>query len=635
RLNNNTFQVVGVLPPHFHFPHYRTNDIWTSLGEQANLMQERGNHPGIYVMGRLKPGVSLAAAEAEMKTIARALEQEYPDSNAGNTVRARALHEVLVENIRGPMVVLLVAVGLMLLVGCANVANLVLARSSARQSELAVRAAMGAGQVRLARQLFTESALLATVGAAAGLVVAWGGIRLLTASIPDNLPRAQEISVDWSVLAFGLAISLLTGIVFGLAPALQVSRSNLNAVLREEGRGGTASLSRQRLRQLLVASEFAFAVVLLVGTALMLKSLWNVLDADAGVQTDNVLTAQVRLTGESYSDPESRARFWERITNEVRSIPGVRQAGIVNPLFGGWQRGAYVEGDPLPKPGEYDPVDYATVTPGAMEALAIRLRQGRLFTEEDYLQKRNYVIVDETFVQKRLSGKEPLGQRLKMSQMPQSEDPWFEVIGVVGHVKNYGVDRDSRIEMWVTAAHFPASSGTIVAKTGTDPASVTPALRSAVRNLDAGLPLFLVRTLDEYVQRRTSDRRLVSVLLALFGVTALLLAAIGIYGVMSLSVEQRTQEMGIRLALGAKPGEVLALVVKQGFRMAGIGLVLGSLGALGLMRFAESQLFGVTATDAISYGIVLVVLSLVALAASLFPALRATRVNPVTALRYE
>lgn len=636
-LNREPFTIVGVMPATFHFPHYRRNDLWASLGRLSGDrgMQERGNHPGIYVVGRVKDGVAVETAAAEMKALARALEQEYPESNAGNTVRVRPLHEALVEDLQTPGLVLLAAAALVLLIGCANVANLVLARSAARQAEVAVRAALGAGRGRLARQFFTESLLLAGVGALLGGGVAWAGVRFLAASIPENIPRGQEISADWRVLLFAVGAALFTGLLFGLAPALQTARQGVNSVLREGGRSGGSTSAKQRFRRVLVAAEFAFAVVLLVGAALMLKSLWNVLAADPGIDTHNVLTAQVRLTGADYEDRENVVRFVDRLATKVRDIPGVSRAGVVNPLFGGWQRGAYIEGDPLPKPGEYDPVDFAMVTPGGMEALGIRLRQGRFFTQEDFVQKRNFVIVDETFVQKRLQGKNPLGLRLKTQHNPDGDEPWYEIIGVVGHVKNYGVDEESRIEMWLTYANSPVAFGTVVAKTEGDPASIAAALRNAVRELDAGLPLFQVRSLEEHVARRTGERRVVSFLLGLFGATALLLAAVGIYGVMSLAVAQRTQEMGVRLALGAQPGDVVRLVLSQGFQMAVIGLAVGVAGAAGLMRLVESQLFGVNPGDLVSYGAVLGILLGVALAASALPALRATRVDPVNALRYE
>ncbi len=630
-LDGQSYEVVGVAGPAFDPKVWgRSYELWTPLGLRADEMTSRGNHPGIYVIGRLRDGSTLDQAVADMDSIARNLQQEYPDSNAGNLVRIRALHEALVGTLGTPMKLLLGAVGFVLLIVCANVANLLLARATGRRAEAAVRAAMGARRGRLIAQYLIESLVLAGAGAALGLAAAAGAVRLLVANLPEGLPRADSVTLDWTALAFTAGIALISAIIFGLAPAIHGTRINLNDALRDGGRG--AGVGRHPLRAALVITETALALILLIGSALMMRSFWNVLEADPGFDPDNLLTIRFSLPEEPYEADEGRGvLFVDELVRQVAALPGVMSAGVTNPLLGGYQTGAHPEGYPEPQPGEYTPVDYAAVTPNHLQTMQVNLIEGRHFTEFD---KESVLIVDETFAEKYWPGESAVGKRVKVGGF-RSEDDYSEIVGVVSHVKNYGVDEESRIEMYLPYKIRPFRTFTLAVRTQGDPDALAAPVRQVVRNLDAQLPVFGVQSMKALLGERVAPRRLAATLMALFAGAALLLAALGIYGVMSYNVSQRSREVGLRMALGAQRASVLSLVVGQASRLVAAGLVIGVGAALVLSRFVDSMLFGVAATDALSYVGVALLLAGVGVLASLLPALRASRVDPMEALRYE
>ena len=636
-LNGESFTVIGVLPANVHTS-MRITDVFTPMmrrEDQLGGADNRGNHPGIYVYARLKSGVTEEQARAEVVGIAKRLAETYPNSNARQSMTMTNLHVALVEDTRPRLLVLFGAVLLVLLIACANVANLLLARSASRRQELAVRAALGAGRWRLVRQLLTESVLLSFVGALLGVLFAYWGVRGLLAGLPPDTSLAEGVSINGSVLAFTAAIAVLTGLLFGLAPAWQASRADVQMTLKEGNRSGHGR-GHRRLHGALVVAEIALAMILLVGTGLMLKSFWRVLQADGGFNPDRVLTASVSGPDIKYKEPAQRLAFIEQIVSKVQAIPGVELAASALPLLGGWQSSFSVEGRPEPPPGQRPSADITRISPDYFRVMGMCLLQGRAFTEQDRADGAQVCMIDETFAKKHWPGDNPLGKRVKFGGADDKDNPWMEVVGVVNHVKHYGVDQDSRIEMYLPYTQSPIPSFTLLVRTSGDPAGVTTAVSQAVRSVDADVPLYQVRTLESIVSDRVAERRLAAILISIFGTLALALAAVGIYGVMSYAVTQRSHELGIRMALGAQRHEIFKLVIGSGMLLAGIGLVIGFTAAFfGLAPLVASVLFHVTATDPPIYAISPLVLLAVALLAAWLPARRATRVDPMIALRYE
>jgi len=636
-LNGESFTVIGVLPANVHTS-MRITDVFTPMmrrEDQLGGADNRGNHPGIYVYARLKSGVTEEQARAEVVGIAKRLAETYPNSNARQSMTMTNLHVALVEDTRPRLLVLFGAVLLVLLIACANVANLLLARSASRRQELAVRAALGAGRWRLVRQLLTESVLLSFVGALLGVLFAYWGVGGLLAGLPPDTSLAEGVSINGSVLAFTAAIAVLTGLLFGLAPAWQASRADVQMTLKEGNRSGHGR-GHRRLHGALVVAEIALAMILLVGTGLMLKSFWRVLQADGGFNPDRVLTASVSGPDIKYKEPAQRLAFIEQIVSKVQAIPGVELAASALPLLGGWQSSFSVEGRPEPPPGQRPSADITRISPDYFRVMGMRLLQGRAFTEQDRADGAQVCMIDETFAKKHWPGDNPLGKRVKFGGADDKDNPWMEVVGVVNHVKHYGVDQDSRIEMYLPYTQSPIPSFTLLVRTSGDPAGVTTAVSQAVRSVDADVPLYQVRTLESIVSDRVAERRLAAILISIFGTLALALAAVGIYGVMSYAVTQRSHELGIRMALGAQRHEIFKLVIGSGMLLAGIGLVIGFTAAFfGLAPLVASVLFHVTATDPPTYAISPLVLLAVALLAAWLPARRATRVDPMIALRYE
>jgi putative ABC transport system permease protein len=635
-LSGDPFTVIGVMPGTLHGS-WKTVDVFTPLlrlEDRIGGEDRRGNHPGIYVTARLKPGVSEEAARAEVKAIAARLAEQHPKSNARQSMTLEPLHKAFVGDLRPALLLLLGAVTLVLLIACANVANLLLARGAVRAREIAVRGALGAQRGRILRQLLTESLLLSLLGGVLGVGLAWAGVRGLVASLPANVPRADEIRLDAPVLAFTVGLAVFTGLLFGIAPAWKISRQDVQDTLRESGRG-TAGPAHHRVRNTLVVAQVSLALILLVGAGLLLRSFVRVLAADGGFRADGVLTASIPLPQARFPEDPQRVALVRQVVDSLRTAAGVEAASVALPLLGGWQSSFRLEGRPEPAPGQLPSADITRVTPEYFRAMGVRVLQGRVFTDQDTADAPGVAIVDETFVRDHYPGEGALGKRLRFGGLDDKDVQWLEIVGVVGHVKNYGVDEDSRVEVYLPYYQSPVGAATLVVRAEGDPARLTGALRAAVKAADPELPLYSVRTLDELVSDRTAQRRLAAVLITVFAAVALALAAVGIYGVMSYAVAQRTQEIGIRMALGAEREQILRMVLRHGTLMALGGVGLGLLAAFVLARLITSLLFQTSAADPPTFSVVPAVLIAVAVLACYVPARRATRVDPLVALRTE
>ncbi len=597
-LDGVSYTVVGVMPHDFLYPP-DTNDLelYLPIGHFAEYwLESRGRHPGIQATARLKPGVSFEQAQADMETIARRLEQEYPKTNTGHRVALQLLRVELVEDVRPAILIVLAAVGFVLLIACANVANLLLARAAVREQEIAVRTALGAGRRRIVRQLLTESVLLSLLGGAAGVLLAVLGVEALILGIPEDAsPIFRQIRMDQTVLGFTLALSFFTGLVFGTVPALLVSRSDLSESLKEGGRS-TAGEGGHRLRSLLVVSEIALALVLLIGAALMMRSFFNVTEQNPGFNTGNLLTMTVSLPPAKYEEDHRQAAFFEELNERVATLPGVDSVAMSLPLLGGWQNVFVIEGRPAPPAGEEWLTEVMRVSPDYFETMQVLLLRGRTFTKQDREDSTPVAIVDETLADSYWPGEDPIGKRVKFGNDPGSEDPWMEVVGVVGHVKNYGVDAESRIELYVP--HRQAlewmTAMSLLVRTSGPPAQLAKSVTQTVLSMDPDQPVFDVMTMEQNLGRRLTARRLSLVSLGVFAGVAILLAAVGIYGLMAYSVTQRTHEIGIRLALGAQARDVLRMMMGQGLILAGLGVGLGLLAAFALtpLMTTAGLLFG-------------------------------------------
>jgi len=638
-LDAETFTVIGVLPGRLHGS-WKKNDVYTSLWrleDQLGGEKNRGEHPGIYAYARLKAGVSIGQALGEMRGIAQHLDELHPQTNGKNSITVQPLLDAIVEDVRPSLWVLTGAVGFVLLIACANIANLLLARATERHRELAVRVALGATRGRLIRQMLTESVLLSMAGGILGLLLAvWLSAAMVRAT-PAGVPRIEEASADSWVLLFTFGLSVATGIIFGIFPALQASGTDVQVALQEGGRSGTAGSRRSRLRDVLVAAEVAISLVLLVGGGLMTKSLLRVLQADGGINPTNVLTARFSTPETKYNDDAKKRAFVTQLVAKVEALPGVEAAGFKNPLLGGWQTGYFVEGRPIPPPGQYPSTDVGRVTPDTMRAMGMRLLRGRHFDAHDDEKSQMVCIIDETFAKQEFPNEEPVGKRISFGGEPLPGQPrdWMTVVGVVGHVKNYGVDQASRIEMYVPQTQRPSGGGILVVRSAGDPAALTSGIRDALRSLDPDVPLYEVRPLEDIVSDNNAPRRTSVLLVGSFAMLALLLAGVGVYGVMAYVVTQRRNEIGIRMALGANQGNIFQMVLRQGLRLALVGIAVGLVGALALTRAISGLLFEVSALDGETFVLGAVTLSAMALLACYLPARRATRVDPLVALRYE
>ena len=627
--------VIGVMPPRFSFL-YHPAQIWTPLVlDPANL--ERDGH-GYFAMGRLRSGVSLEQARSELNTIARRLEKQYPKTNTGWGVFLNpAREEVFGSDLPTALLSIFLSVFFVLLIGCANVANLLLARAASREREISIRRAMGAGRARLIRQMLTESVLLSLCGGIIGILVAVWGVDILKAIAPATIPRMDEVGVNGTALLFSLALSVTTGILFGLAPALQRRRSHLMGSLQESGRGSTG-VARHRLLKSLVVSEVALAVVLLAAAGLMIRSVQKIYSVDPGFKTQRLFTARIALPETRYPEKAARATFFEQTLDQVRSAPGVRAASLVSTLpLGGWNSWTDVvfEGRPTPAEGEENTAGTLTVGSGYFETLGIPLRKGRGFTDRDTLGASPVVVINQTMARRYWrAGEDPIGRRIRRASAPP-DSPWVTIVGIAADVRHQNLEDPPRPEVYWPQAQQAALELTLVARTSADPLAMAETIRRQVWKVDKELPLFDIRTMDEVIERRTAGPRSLAQVMGGPAAIALLMAALGLYGVLAFSVGERTNEIGIRMALGARSGDILKLVLRQGVILLSTGLVVGLAGALAVTRLLSSLLSGLSASDPVTYISVGLLLCAVALLACYLPARRASRVDPMVALRYE
>jgi putative ABC transport system permease protein len=634
-INTIVRTVVGVMPERFNFP--KGAEIYAPLPMTPEVMSSRGNH-SYYIVGRLKPNVSIESAQADTDNITARLEQQYPETNKG---WGATVFPIVADTVRlydTPLWVMMGAVGFVLLIACANVANLMLARASGRQREIALRAALGASRWRIIRQLLTESVIVALAGGAVGILIGFWGIDALRAANPGEAakyaPGWYQLGINFPTLAFTLGLSLFSGIVFGLAPALQVSKPNLNDSLKEGSR--QTSGSSHYLRSSLVVFEVALSLMLLVGAGLLARSFLSLLKTDPGFNPDNVLTLNLVLPGAKYREQPQRAAFYNDLVQRVKAYPGVESAAAVNylPLGGANSSDSYlVEGVPEPAPGDENEGRYRVCTPDYFRTMGIPLLKGRSFTDQDKAGTTPVVVVNETLARKHWAGEDPIGKRIRFYGPPERMQ-WMEIVGVVEDVK-HELNLPVTPEYYLPHAQDPWNAMVLVARTRVEPGSLASALRQQVWAIDKDQPVFDIRTMQEVRSTSVALYSFSSVMLAIFAAVALVLASVGIYGVMAFAVTQRTQEIGIRMALGARALDVLKLVVKHGMKLAVLGIVIGLAGSWAITRFMEKLLVDVQPTDLLTFSVVSVFLLLSAFVACYLPARRATKVDPLQALRHE
>ncbi|MEA2205261.1 MAG: putative transport system permease protein [Blastocatellia bacterium] len=637
QLNSRPYTVVGVMGADFHpLPSTLVSpegQFYRPVAEAYDEAERDARH--LRAIARLKPGVTTAQAQAEVSVIAQRLEQEHPVTNKGQGANVVSIRDDTIGGVQRTLVMVFGAVFFVLLVACANVANLLLARSSARHKEITIRAAIGAGRWQLIRQLLTESILLAICGGALGLLFATWGTRVIEQFGAKINPMFRDISIDGRTLAFTIGLSLLTAVVFGLAPALQMSKPNLTESLKEGGRGSGTGASRNRLRSALVVAEIAMTLILLVGAGLLLRTVTRITQVDKGFNSENVLAMNIGLPGSKYPKPDNYISFYQQTTERIASLPGVKAAGITSvlPLSANFDgRGLAVEDFPKPR-GEEFSVDLYVATPGYLKAMEIGLAQGRAISDADTKDAPFVALINRTMADEYWPNQNPLGKRVRFAGGSDNSQPWRTIVGVVNDVSQYALDQKPPKQLYLPHAQFPTSTNTIVVKTTGDPMSVVGAVRKEILAVDKDQAVFQITTLNELLGESILVRKFFMLLLSVFAGLALVLAAVGIYGVMSYAVTQRTQEIGIRMALGAQAGDVLKLIVKNGLTLAAIGIALGLLAALGLTRLMQQLLFGVSATDATTFAGVSAALVMVVLLACYLPARRATKVDPLVALR--
>ncbi|HKQ77450.1 MAG TPA: ABC transporter permease [Blastocatellia bacterium] len=634
RIDGVSVTIVGVMPAGFGFP--IKAELWKPLAAAFDE-KDRGHHFA-FGIGRLKPGVTIEAAGAEIEAIAAAIAREHPKTNDGFEGVVKPWRDAVLEDAGDLLWLLLGAVGFVMLIACANVANLLLTAGASRAGELAIRSALGASRASLMRQMLIESLLLASLGGALGLLIALWGADGITAMLPEAMPAWMAFSIDWRVLAFTLGATTATAILCGFAPGWQASKTDLMSVMKDGARG-SAGLRKQRLRSLLVIGEVALAMTLLIGAGLMMKSFIRVRQINIGFKADHVMTAKVALLETQYSAPAQRNNFYRQLLERLSATPGVESAALTSSLplleediFGS---GFYAEGKPKPRSTSEVPIALqSVVSPGYFRTMGMQLIRGRDFNDADIEGKEKVVIVDETIARRIFADEDPIGKRIAFDGA-MSDPHWSTIIGVVGAVRHYGLKRDARMQAYQTYQQSSSGVMTIVARATGDPASLTAALRDEVAALDKDSPLYAPRLMTEVVATAMWDDKYVGILFGLFAALALCLAAVGIYGVVSNSVAQRTHEIGIRMALGAQTGDVMRMIFRQGIMLAALGAAVGlGLAALG-SRLMESLLFNVSATDPVIFTFLPLTLLAVTLAACWLPARRAAKVDPMVALRFE
>ena len=641
-LDGRNFTVIGITPPGFQYPD--KTELWVpplklvpELYANQDVTQTRGMGY-LAAVALLKPGVTLPHAAAEMETITARLRQQYPTTNNRRFNRVVSLHEHLVGDTNKVLWLLLGAVTFVLLIGCANVANLLLASGAARQKEMAIRTALGASRWRVMRQLFTESTILALTGGAVGVLIAIWGLAAITKLLPGDFPRLNEIHLDLRILGFTFAASVLTGILFGLVPALQISRPDVQESIRETGRGASGSRRQNRFRQALIAGEIALCVVLLAGAGLLFRSFLRLQSVNTGFVSGQVLTARLTPSGTSYNNQADYDKFYNQVIEKVSAIPGVQDAGLINtlPLDKGPTTGFRVEGRPVLTPDKWPMVNYRAVSPNYFRAMGIPVVQGRAYTERDNSNAPAVMIINQQTAREIFPDENPVGKRITFGNVDQNQQPvWFEIVGVVANVRSLELREESQSEIYFSSLQDYWAAMSLVVRSTVEPSSLSAAVRQAVNEVDKSVPVSQVKTMDKVVSESITQPRFNLFLLVLFSTVAMLLSAAGIYGVTAYTVSQRTRELGIRLALGAQVGDVLKMILAQGMAVIGVGLVLGLAAAFGLMRLLRSLLFGIGENDPLTFVAITIVLLIVALIACYIPARRATKVDPLEALRAE
>ena len=648
-LDGSSYTVTGVMPPGI-YPVSPTisgrisfdqnaQQYWTPMSFTAQWAAVRTAHV-LGVVGRLKPGVTIEQARVEMDTIGARLEQEYAANKGEGIIVNQFMHEV-VGNARGALIMLLGAVGLVLLIACANIAGLLLAQHAGRSKEIAIRAALGARRARLVRQFFLEGLLLSLMGTTAGIALAMFGVDMMVRMLPTQMPRFSQTQLDWRVLGFTLVLSVITCLVFGLVPAWYASKPDLQVTLEHGGRTSGPGALRLRFRQSLVVFQVGMALMLVIGAGLLMKSFWRLRQVDPGFKPENVLSLSLTLPQSKYGETQKINAFFNQLVERISGLPGVGAAAIAydHPLQSNWVDSFTIEGKPAPAPGESSSANFKPVSWDYFRTVGATILSGREFTPQDDQDHPGVVIVNEAFVRRYFPHDQPLGQRLRLSPPARI---WrnqrltsFEIVGIARDMKSAGLMAEAEAAYYVPATQAPLQDMMILVRTSGDPTSLVPALRNAVWSIDANQPIANINTMEKIVADSIAQPRLSMLLMGLFGTLALILAAVGIYGLLSYAVTQRTQEMGIRMALGAQTPDVLKLILRQGMTLALIGIAIGLIGSFALTRLLGGLLFGVTPTDVTTFISVSGVLVAVALLACYFPARRATKVDPLVALRYE
>jgi putative ABC transport system permease protein len=629
-LNDERHEIVGVMSQGFHFPD-SLNELWAPVGTvyQPRDFTRRDRHNSM-VVARMAPGLSLQQANEDIRAIALRMQREFPETNQNVSAFVAPMRDHFVGETRSSLLILLAAVGFVMLVACANIANLLLARATVRSREIAIRTALGAGGSRLVRQLLTENLLLALCGGAVGLMISFWSLRFLEKLVPSGISGLTRLQVDFRVLGFTLASSLITGVICGLAPAFQALRVDLQGVLRQ---GGARSARGGRgIQRALVIGEVALAFVLTVGAGLMIQTLARVRGMDTGFRTDHILSVRMAPPGRKYRDPAKRNAFYDGILQRVTALRGVVSAGMSNGVpiaFKGWVNGFTIEGQPVLGGRSITNANYRVVTPDYLRTLAVPLREGRAIELSDSEGAPPVALINETMKRKFWPNESPLGKRLRFG----NGEPWISIVGIVGDIRQAGLDAAPKAELYLPAAQAPDLAGWLAVRTSGEPASQAAAVRDVIRSVDPDSPITDMSSMDDILDREVFQRRVQALLLAVFAGVALVLASIGVYGVLAYLVSQRAQEIGIRMALGATPAEVLWSVLGQGLAMSGAGVGIGMLAALGVTRVLSRLLFGVTPTDPATFGAVAAILLAVAAVGSCAPAFKAMRVDPIEALR--